>query len=130
VWAADEYEKLPRYDVDTAYQPWHVFECHQGDGAICAGWLACHGPYDLLGVRIGVATGTVHPSVTEFSTDVEVFGSGAEAAAHGVAEIDCPSPEAIDTVSKILRLRPDVVVDTLNRSGSTGSTTDRDRAAE
>jgi hypothetical protein len=116
VWSAEEYAKLPRYDVDTAYQPWHVFECHHGDGSICAGWLACHGPYELLGVRIGIHMRTVDPSVVDYTTDVDVFGSGAEAAAHGVAEIDCPSPEAADAVAKILRLRPDVVVDTLNRS--------------
>ena len=49
--------------------------------------------------------GTVHPSALEYSTDVPLFGSGAEAAAHGTAEVEQPGPEATEAIAKLIAPR-------------------------
>lgn len=105
VWDAEEYAKLPAYDRDTGEQPTQAFGCHQGDGKVCAGWLAFGEPYDLLAVRIGIAFGTMDPSCGEYTTDVPLFSSGAEAAAHGMRDIEHPSAEAVKVGEKIIRKR-------------------------
>lgn len=92
IWVQDEYDKLLAYDpVGMAYQDPHVFECHQRDGNLCAGWLACHG--DSLALRLGLSFGDVDPSVIDYKTDVPVFGSGAEAREHGMRDIAAPVHE-------------------------------------
>ncbi len=55
VWAADEYRLLPRFDLDTAFQPLHVFLCHQNTGHLCAGWCGTHDMVENLGLRVAAA---------------------------------------------------------------------------
>lgn len=93
IWEASEYEKLPAYDRETWAQPPKVFMCHQQDGCICGGWLAAHDRVNLLALRI--AGPRIDPSVWNYDPGVPVFGSGAEAAAHGMAQVDAPPPEAL-----------------------------------
>jgi hypothetical protein len=52
IWAAEEYDKLPLYDGETFEQAPHLFMCHQRDGSLCGGWLACHDPHELLALRL------------------------------------------------------------------------------
>jgi hypothetical protein len=105
VWDASEYEKLPQYDGDTAYQSPVTFACHQNDGSVCAGWLGHRDPYDLLAVRIGVMAGSLDPSCMEYKTDVPLFASGAEAAAHGMKDYEHPGEDAGEVVRKIVTKR-------------------------
>lgn len=105
IWDVSEYAKLPAYDAETMDQPTAAFSCHQGDGKICSGWLGFGDPADLLAVRLGVMFGNLDPSCLEYSTDVELYGSGAEAAEHGVAEISEPQADAQEAIAKISRVR-------------------------
>jgi hypothetical protein len=105
LWHPDEYAKLIEFDGDTAYQRPAVFHCHTRPADICAGWLGHRDPGDLLAVRIGVLSGTVHPSAYAYTTDVPLFGSGAEAAAHGLADVDAPGPEAAEAIAKLIAQR-------------------------
>lgn len=105
IWHEDEYAKLPRYDAETFAQPPAVFMCHQGDAHVCSGWLGHADPSQLLAVRIGILDGSLDPACAEYETDVPLFSSGAEAAAHGAREIESPSPEAIATIDKVTRAR-------------------------
>lgn len=107
VWHADEYAKLPPFDRDTAEQPPGVFLCHQQDGRICAGWAGCHDMSQNLGVRIGASMGTLPDEVVEalmdYSTDVPLFASGAEAAEHGMKDNAEPGTKARRTINTLLR---------------------------
>ena len=105
VWAAEEYDKLPEYDNETSEQPLGIFHCHQQDGHICSGWLGTHGAQNLLSMRIGASMGYVDPSTFDYETDVPLFDSGAEAAQHGMSEIDSPSARAQRTIDKIKQVR-------------------------
>jgi len=104
VWAADEYEKLPGYDGEIIDQltagATGVFLCHQKDGNLCAGWLACHGPDNLLALRLHQ---NLDPSIWEYSTDVPVFKSGAEAARHGMRDIEEPGEKANRTIRGLMK---------------------------
>lgn len=105
VWDESEYQKLPAYDAETMDQPIAVFSCHQGEGDVCSGWLAHHDPAELLAVRLGIMQGRLDPSCAEYSTEVPLFSSGAEAAEHGMAEIDSPDERAVKAIEKITRKR-------------------------
>lgn len=105
VWHESEYDKLPLYDGETWGQSTHAFLCHQGDGDVCSGWLGHRDPYDLLAVRLGVSAGTLDESCLDYRTPVPLFASGAEAGAHGKAQITTPSPKAEATIEKILKKR-------------------------
>jgi len=112
VWSAAEYAKLREYDNEIYDQPMGIFQCHQADrddpGArLCAGWVGVHGQ-ELLALRVGVATGQLDASVMEYSTPVELFASGTEAAEHGEADIEEPGEAAMDMVAKIAANRADV----------------------
>jgi len=112
VWSANEYAKLREYDNETYDQPLGVFQCHQTgpedrSARLCAGWVGCHGQ-ELLALRVGVATGDVDASAMNYTTDVELFDSGAEAAEYGEADIDAPGEAAMDMVAKIAASRADV----------------------
>lgn len=112
VWSAEEYEKLPAYDRDTWAQPGALFQCHQhdqedGGARLCAGWVACHGQ-ELLSLRLAIARDHVDPSVMDYTTDVEVFDSGTEAAAHGMKEIENISDDARRVINKISTHRTDL----------------------
>lgn len=105
VWEESEYVKLPEYDGDTASQFPAVFLCHQADGSVCSGWLGHRDPYDLLAVRLGVMTGQLDESCLDYKTDVPLFATGAEAAAHGMRDIEHPSEDAEETMRKIVTKR-------------------------
>ena len=105
IWSPAEYRKLPEYDGEMARQSCKVFLCHQGTGPLCAGWVATHGPENLLAVRIGISIDAVSPEVLGYTTSVPVFTTGAEAAAHGMSNIDDPAPEACAAIAKIMQVR-------------------------
>lgn len=122
VWHAEEYARLPGYDRPTGEQPTGLFHCHQNgrdDPAgmrVCAGWAACHNRqpagYDLLSLRLAESLGLLDEAtadaVWDYTTDVPVFTSGAQAAAHGMAAIDAPPPAARTVQGKIVRRRTDI----------------------
>jgi hypothetical protein len=105
VWSAEEYDKLPNYDGDTAYQDHTPFACHQADGYLCSGWVGHGDPHDLLALRLGVSIGMIHPSVFDYRTNVPLFASGAEAAEHGKRDIAAPDEDAYDMVEHLLKVR-------------------------
>lgn len=99
LWHQDEYAKLPGYDAETPFQPTALFLCHQRDGCLCGGWLLAHDRHHLLALRMH----QVHPSVWSYDPGVEVFASGAEAAAHGMSGIEAPSAAAQKKIIGLLR---------------------------
>jgi hypothetical protein len=105
LWDPAEYAKLPAYDAATGDQPWYAFGCHRDDGRVCAGWLGHRRPQDLLAVRIGVISNVYPATIMNYRTDVPLFGTGAEACAHGVAKVDAPDPDAVAAAVKIIAAR-------------------------
>lgn len=107
VWAADEYDKLTRYDGETYEQSFVPFGCHQGnDNELCSGWLAHSGhPEDLLAVRVGISNGTVSPEAAEYTTTVKLFPSGAAAAEHGKRDLLHPGENAAKVIDKVTKVR-------------------------
>ncbi|QIG66761.1 hypothetical protein EVB27_091 [Rhizobium phage RHph_TM16] len=107
VWEAHEYEKLKAYDGEILDQviagATAVFLCHQQNNALCSGWLACHGPENLLAMRLNHRI--VHHDTYMYETDVPVFSSGTEAAEHGMRDIEAPSEKAIKTMAQVERKR-------------------------
>lgn len=107
VWAAEEYDKLPGFDGPTMEQPPGVFTCHQQNGRMCAGWVGCHDMDESLGIRF--AWGNDHFSdedikaALDYVSPIPLWGSGAEAAAHGRAEIERPGEQATHTIEKVGR---------------------------
>jgi Family of unknown function (DUF6283) len=114
IWAASEYAKLPAFDGSPADQvtagALGVFHCHSAREHVCAGWVGHRDPFDLLALRVAVSAGRVDPAALEYRTDVPLFASGAEAAAHGLAELDAPGERAIDAVRKLIIAHPDLEV--------------------
>lgn len=106
VWHPEEYAKLPAYDRETFAQPAEIFMCHQGEGEICSGWF-CHGdgPWDRLAVRLAVISGRLDPEALDHDTDVPLFASGAEAAAHGLQDVETPDDRARSAIDKLTRKR-------------------------
>ena len=106
LWHADEYDKLPRFDGDTIEQAkagaYGVFLCHQANGFLCAGWAGCHDMHQSLALRM--ATNDVDLDATvSYVSPVPLFGSGAEAAAHGKRDIAAPSPQAQIKIRQLAR---------------------------
>lgn len=101
IWSRAEYDKLLAYDGETWQQSPIAFGCHQRDNNLCGGWLACHGPENLLALRI--PNKTIDPSVFDYKTDVPVFSSGAEARAHGIKDIKRPKARARKMVAGLLK---------------------------
>lgn len=105
VWAPEEYQKLSGYDRDTPFQPTGVFRCHQRNGRVCAGWAGCHDGVHLLALRLAGRDGTMTAADVDATIDyvspVPLFASGAEAAAHGLAEVDRPGVAAARMISKL-----------------------------
>lgn len=90
IWHPDEYAKLLPYDGETWEQPPGLFMCHQRDGCICGGWLQTHDTSHLLALRLN----RVHESAFGYQSDIPTFASGADAAAHGLAEVLHPTADA------------------------------------
>jgi Family of unknown function (DUF6283) len=108
IWARHEYNKLPAYDGSTTEQcrvieqAGRVFMCHQRTGNICGGWLACHDPMELLALRLAR---NVDPAVFEYTTDVPIFASGAEAREHGLRDYKNPEAKARRMIDGLKRKR-------------------------
>lgn len=102
IWEKHEYDKLPSYDGPTWGQSFAVFMCHQQDGCLCGGWLACHNPRELLALRIAR---NIDPSVFRYRTKVRVFASGAAARAHGMRDIRRPGTRASKMIKGLARKR-------------------------
>jgi hypothetical protein len=105
-----------RYDAETGEQPAAMFQCHQVDGdsqegRVCAGWASCHGE-DLLAPRLALIDGRINSAtfeaITRYESPVPLFASGAEAAAHGRADLREPGPDAGRLIAKISRSRTDL----------------------
>ncbi|MER5199848.1 DUF6283 family protein [Streptomyces sp. NPDC002755] len=116
VWAHEEYEKLRRYDADTAEQPQGLFQCHLGGpdspaSRICAGWAGCHGER-LLGLRAALFEDRIDEetfrAAAEYRSPVPLFSSGNEAADHGQRNMQQPSAEASRLIGKISQTRSDL----------------------
>lgn len=107
VWDASEYEKLPRYDGETFEQPPGLFLCHQQTGRVCAGWVGCHDMGQSLALRLGA----LHldrqslEAIFEYESPVPLFASGAEAAEHGMRDVEAPGAGAIKAMDKLKRRR-------------------------
>jgi hypothetical protein len=112
IWARVEYEKLTEFDGSIGEQAINgamgLFMCHNTPTKLCSGWLATHGPDNLLALRIQHER--VSPDVFDYTTDVAVHTSGQAAHDHGVRDLDAPSPAAMDAVEKIMKVRPDAVL--------------------
>lgn len=109
IWDTSEYAKLPDYDGEIHEQAIAganaAFACHRDDGRLCAGWLGHRDPFELLAVRLGLAAGSMPAQVLDYRTDVPLFASGAEAAAHGLSTVRNPDPAAVAAAVKILAAR-------------------------
>jgi len=112
IWAAEEYEKLRAYDGEIIDQMMRggrgLFLCHQKDGNLCAGWLACHRAGNLLALRL--RGGDVDDRAWGYATTVPVFSSGAEAAEHGLRDLKAPGAQArraIDRLASSIAQGPD-----------------------
>lgn len=105
VWSEEEYDKLPTYDGETHEQPPSVFMCHQQDGSLCAGWVGCHDMTQNMGLRIAVINERVTPEeldeILDYVPSVPLFSTGAEAAAHGRAEVFTPGEHARRVIDKL-----------------------------
>jgi hypothetical protein len=107
LWSQDEYDKLPIYDGEITDQVFKgafaVFMCHQKDGTLCAGWVAAHGPHELLALRVaGMHGERIDESVWDYKTDIPVFSSGAEAREHGMRDMANPGSKARKLMGKFL----------------------------
>jgi len=103
VWAAHEYEKLVEYDKPTYDQPPMPFGCHATPEFYCHGWAVCHSnrghAFALLALRfVEMSTGA---EVEIPEPAVPLFESGADAAFHGMADIERPSEEAVAAYDKL-----------------------------
>jgi hypothetical protein len=102
VWDADHYRKIAAYDLPTAEQSTATFMCHQNNGTVCAGWAGCHNRnprgHELLALRIAMALGSMTAEdaalTAAYVSPVPLWSTGAEAAAHGLRDINQPSEEA------------------------------------
>ena len=107
VWHPSEYAKLPAYDNDTMGQPPHLFLCHQQDGRVCAGWAGCHDGAHLLALRFAAASGELTgddlTATLDYATDVPLFATGADAAWHGMRDIERPDQRAQRTITTLTR---------------------------
>jgi hypothetical protein len=106
VWCAEEYLKLPRYDGDTGQQfmagATGLFYCHQQDGKLCAGWVGCHDMHHAAAVRLH----PIAPEAYSYRSPVPLFATGAQAAAHGLADIQEPGERAQRAIRRLLNKIP------------------------
>jgi hypothetical protein len=109
IWDVTEYAKLIEYDGSTFEQLLKggsgLFMCHQQNGKLCSGWVGTHDTQHLLAFRLHHAQ--LDPSVWSYKSPVPLFKSGAEAADHGMKNIDAPGVRAQLTIYRILKKRLD-----------------------
>ncbi len=109
IWHPDEYVKLPEYDLPTALQPIGVFLCHQQDGRVCAGWAGCHDMDESIALRMAVAMGELSVeaarATARYTTDVPLWPTGAEAARHGLRDVEEPDAKAQRAIERLERRR-------------------------
>lgn len=102
VWAPEEYAKLPPYDGSMGDQIMGggiaLFDCHQQDGKLCAGWLGCHGPYNLVALRL--TSCPIGPDIMTYESPIPLWGSGAAAKAHGTKR---PGKDAHRMMDRLVR---------------------------
>lgn len=107
IWDETEYLKLITYDGDVPEQAaqgaTRLFDCHQLDGNLCAGWVGTHDMANNLAVRIRAAD--IDPAVYDYESPVPLFASGAAAAEHGLRDLAAPGDEALQRIQQLLRLR-------------------------
>lgn len=106
LWHPSEYAQLPKYDLETFEQPQAVFFCHQQTGHVCGGWAGCHDMDEAIALRLpfhGLSEEDVELTRT-YVSPVPLFESGAEAALHGMADLDNPGRKA-RTMSHRLRTK-------------------------
>lgn len=101
IWTAEEYAKLPAYDGPTWAQPAGLFHCHSAQEQICAGWAGCHDMTESLAARFHARD--IDPAVFEYTSPVPLFASGAEAAEHGMRDLDQPGEGARRKIAGLLR---------------------------
>jgi hypothetical protein len=91
------------------FQPQGVFMCHQRNGHLCSGWVGCHDMSQSLGMRFAEMKGEMAPAdfdaVYAYVSPVPLFASGAEAAAHGLADVEAPDDRAAAAIGKLERQR-------------------------
>lgn len=108
LWSAEEYDKLPLYDREFPVQPRAAFGCHKQTGALCAGWVGCHGADNLLALRFLPIFRAISPiewtATMDFKPDprVPLFSSGKEAAEHGKRNIDHPDHKTVQRAVKLI----------------------------
>lgn len=109
IWHESEYAKLPEYDKETWEQPPGVFLCHQQDGCVCAGWAAVSANEDTIALRFASIDGRIDfetlDAIIDYATDVPLFSTGAEAAAHGLTNVADPDKDAHRVMAKLERRR-------------------------
>lgn len=106
VWHEEEYLKLPAYDQETWAQPMAVFMCHDAKDkrTMCRGWLDVIDKPESLALRLAATRGMVFLDLAQLPhSGVPVFASGQAAAAHGIAQMEQPSPSAMRVISKLKR---------------------------
>ena len=109
VWHESEYDKLPDYDAPDlgSGQPIGAFYCHQSDGRLCAGWVGCHDMDNNIGLRMAVSYEHIsaedYHAALDYESPVELFESGAEAAAHGKKQITSPDTQARRAIARLER---------------------------
>jgi hypothetical protein len=100
VWAPEEYAKLPIYDCTTTEQgeagAFEVFVCHTApETHVCSGWVATIDTDESMAIRIACARGQLdREEVESYTSPVPLFASGAEAAGHGMRDVDEQPGEA------------------------------------
>jgi hypothetical protein len=103
IWAAEEYRKLPEYDADGgALAPFH---CHQenitGVPTLCRGWVSCHG-FESIAVRLACVHGLISAEQVEAPCRVELYATGREACAAGLAGVLRPGVKARRAIDKLV----------------------------
>jgi hypothetical protein len=107
IWDPSEYLKLRGYDGETFEQAPNLFFCHQQNGKLCAGWVGCHDMYESLAIRIaasGLEDGDLE-AILSYESPIELFDSGAEAADHGLRDVENPHPEAVRKINTLTQKR-------------------------
>jgi hypothetical protein len=107
IWAPEEYAKLPRFDGTTGEQAeagaFGAFMCHSSPERVCAGWAGCHDMEENLAIRMP-GSGVDAGACRRYVSPVPLFGSGAEAAEHGLRDVDEPGADARRKAEQLSRL--------------------------